>query len=68
MRYHLEGYLEESRTSKRYQAEARHNEWHEDIEGAIRLYMEPRQLALLSLYFGHLHDDNIPPEDALEYR
>ena len=65
MRHYVEGYL--SRTSERYREEERHNEWHDDIEAAIESFLGHRQLALLLIYFSHLHDDNIPPKHAEDY-
>ena len=67
MRHYLEGYPEASRTSERYLREQEHNDWHTAIEAAITTRISADLLALLSLYFGHLHDDNVDPESARGY-
>ena len=67
MRYNLEGYALESHTGERYLREQAHNQWHDSIEAALSYYMKKRHLALLTVYLGHLHDDNIHPDHVLEY-
>ena len=69
MRYTLGGYAPGSYEGERYRREKEHNYWHDEIEGALRVYLPARALALLRLYFDDsgLHDDNIPLADAEDY-
>ena len=69
MRYELGGYAPESHTGERYRREKEHNYWHDEIEGALRVYLPARALALLRLYFDDsgLHDMNIAPAYAEDY-
>ena len=69
MRYAIEGYSEESRTGERYLREKEHNEWHDIFEVELERELSPRVVDLLHVFFSDsLHEYNIPPDDADQYR
>jgi uncharacterized protein YeaO (DUF488 family) len=50
-----------------YERELAHNNWHDEIEAALREHFTPEAIALLSAYIGPDHDNDIPPKYAVDY-